>query len=127
MKIYPACLPIKERSSVDGYHSGWSRPIPYHILRKYAPGYTEIYDEFFKQVHYKMEIFDKCKDSNLLEDASRTAIYKTNTYYPPGQLQDMIHINYLLMLKGLGVMCARIVHSRSCFYSGGSGSPLMTR
>ena len=85
MEIYPACLPLQEARSVDAYHSGWSRAIPYHIFRKWAVGYTEIYDEFFKQVHYKMEVLEECKDSNLLEDTFLTPQFRTNTYYPPGQ------------------------------------------
>ena len=85
MELYPACLPLQERRSVDAYHSGWSRAIPYHIFRKWAVGYTEIYDEFFKQVHYKMEVLEECKDSNLLEDTFLTPQFRTNTYYPPGQ------------------------------------------
>ena len=48
-------------------------------------GFTEVYDEFFKQVHYKMEVLEECKDSNLLEDAFLTPQFRTNTYYPPGQ------------------------------------------
>ena len=51
--------------TLDG---GWSRPIPYHIFRNWSIGYTEIYDEFFKQVHSKMEVLNRCRDSNLLED-----------------------------------------------------------
>ena len=85
LQIYPACLPFKERSTVDAFHSGWSRPIPYHIFRNFSSGYTEIYDEFFKQVHYKMEVLEECRDSNLLEDTFLTAQFRTDTYYPAGQ------------------------------------------
>ena len=95
MRIYPACLPLKKRTSVDAYHSGWSRAIPYHIFRKWAVGYTEIYDEFFKQVHYKMDILEECKDSNLLEDTFLTAQYRTDTYYPPGQALFVRSMNTL--------------------------------
>ena len=86
LQIYPACLPLKKRTSVDAFHSGWSRPIPYHIFRNWSVGYTEIYNEFLKQVHYKMEVLEKCKDSNLLEDPFLTPQYRTDTYYPPGEV-----------------------------------------
>ena len=32
-----------------------------------------------------MEVFEECRDSNLLEDPFITAQFKTDTYYPSGQ------------------------------------------
>ena len=83
-KIYPACLPIKQRTSSYGIHSGWSTPIPFHILAKYAPGFTEVYQEFFKQIHYRMEISDRCQDANVITVTGDNSTFRTNTYYPPG-------------------------------------------
>ena len=87
MKLYPACLPLKQRTPV-GYHSGWSSPIPLNVLEKHANGYTNVYKDFFKQIHYKMEVLDRCKDADQLPQQfyEYEAQYKTNTYYPPGNL-----------------------------------------
>ena len=82
--IFPACLPTGKRTSVVGYHSGWSNPIPYHILKKYSVGFTRIYRDFFKQIHYKMKIMDKCEDDNFFTSSTAQVEYPTNTYYPPG-------------------------------------------
>ena len=104
--IYPAYLPLKERDSDDAFHSGWSRPIPYHIFRNWSIGYTEIYDEFFKQVHYKMEVLDRCRDSNLLEDTFLTAQFRTNTYSPPGQhLENRQDFHLSLICRGNVCTC----------------------
>ena len=107
--IYPACLPIKQRTSTFGVHSGWSSPIPFHLLWQYAPGFTKVYRDFFKQIHYKMEVQDQCQDANKLAVTMEDATFPTNTYYPPG------------------TVCARNYFTQSCFYSGESGSPLMMR
>ena len=83
-KIYPACLPFGKRMLKTGVHSGWSSAIPLHILQKYAPGFAKVYSEFFKQVHYKMEVLDKCEDDNFFIKSSEPVQFPTNTYYPPG-------------------------------------------
>ena len=83
-KVYPACLPLKQRTSSSGIHSGWSNPIPFHIITQYAPGFSEVYRDFHKQVHYRMTIQDRCKDPNIITLLGQNATYKTNTYYPPG-------------------------------------------
>ena len=93
-KIYPACLPSGKRTSTRGYHSGWSSPIPFHILRRFAPGFTKVYRDFFKQIHYKMEILDQCKDNNFYTASTDPVFYPTNTYYPPG-MYVYIHNNVL--------------------------------
>ena len=83
--MYPACLPLKTRVNRFGYHSGWSSPIPFHILTQFAPGFTKVYRDFFKQVHYKMDISERCQDSNKLAVTAAEALYPTDTYYPPGK------------------------------------------
>ena len=84
-KIYPACLPLGNSISKTGFHSGWSSAIPKHILKKYAPGFAKLYGEFFKQVHYKMEILEQCEDDNFFTKVyEEPVIFPTNTYYPPG-------------------------------------------
>jgi len=107
--IFPACLPFQQRRTNIGIHSGWSSPVPFHILTQYAPGFTKIYREFFNQAQYKMEIMDRCKDANLLTTFGTPAEFPTNTYYPPG------------------TVCARSIYKSTCFFSGVSGSPLMIR
>ena len=95
-EIYPACLPIKQRTSKYAFHSGWSNPLPLHLLNKYAPGHTKVYGDFFKQVQLLMEVQDKCKDSNTLLNYGfgygyglyENATLPTNTYYPPGKVKD---------------------------------------
>ena len=90
-KIYPACLPVGNSVSKTGIHSGWSSPIPKHILEKYAPGFAHVYREFFKQVHYKMEILDKCEDDNIFIKVNEQPVkFPTNTYYPPGILSFIL-------------------------------------
>ena len=83
-QIYPACLPVGRRTSNTGVHSGWSSAIPLHILKKYAPGFAKVYGEFFKQVHYKMDILDQCEDDNVFSKIGEKVQFPTNTYYPPG-------------------------------------------
>ena len=83
--VYPACLPTQQRTSNSGFHSGWSSPIPFHILSSYAPGFTKVYRDFFKQIHYKMDISERCEDSNTLAATGEPAQFRTNTYYPPGK------------------------------------------
>ena len=90
--IFPACLPEHQKKSSFGVHSGWSSPIPYHILSESAPEFTKIYSNFFKQSQIKMEIFERCQDGNDLGRSNGIwesgfvipANYPTNTYYPPG-------------------------------------------
>ena len=85
--IYPACLPLQQRSSTEGFHSGWSSPIPFHILSQYAPGFTKVYRDFFKQIHYRMQIDQRCEDSNIIpfQGFEIPATFETNSYYPPGR------------------------------------------
>ena len=83
--IFPACLPLQKRTENIGIHSGWSSPIPFYILSQFAPGFTKIYRDFFKQAHYKMDIMDRCSDANALSVTGEPAQFPTNTYYPPGK------------------------------------------
>ena len=83
-RIHPACLPTGRSSSVS-YHTGWSNRIPYHVLKKYAVGFTKVYRDFFKQIQYKMKIMDKCEDDIFLPLQQNLLVeYPTNTYYPSG-------------------------------------------
>ena len=130
LEIFPACLPLKQRSSGLGYHSGWSDPVPYHILLKYAPGLTKVFRDFFKQVHYRMDVLEKCEDANKLALIGEDVEFPTNTYYPPGKWSNSISYKdasewQLFWL--LGTVCSRNLFLQSCFYSGESGSPLMTK
>ena len=107
-RLYPVCLPLQQRTSETGYQSGWSAPIPYHILEKYSPGLLTIYSDFFKQNQYRMNVSPRCKDSDINVNGDPIE-FPTNTYYPPGSI------------------CAKDVFQESCFFSGDSGSPLMMR
>ena len=89
-------FPVGPRKSSFGIHSGWSRPLPYHILSESAPQLTEMYQNLFKQKQIKMEIFEQCQDGNYLYNlwfdvwpssykGKSPANYHTNTYYPPGR------------------------------------------
>ena len=97
--IFPACLPLQTRRETIGIHSGWSSPIPLYILTQFAPGFTKIYRDFFKQAHYKMEIFDRCLDANTLAVTGDPAQFPTNTYYPPGKVKTF-PIPQNLLIKG---------------------------
>lgn len=92
MNIFPACLPLKQRTSRIGFHSGWSDPVPFHILMKYAPGFTKVFRDFFKQVHYRMDILEKCEDANKLAISGGDVEFPTNTYYPPGKLHILTRL-----------------------------------
>ena len=56
-QIYPACLPTQQRTSTEGVQSGWSKPMPKTFLSNHASGFLKVYDEFYKQVQYKMTAF----------------------------------------------------------------------
>ena len=96
-KIYPACLPTERRTSMVGYHSGWSSPIPFRILRKYAVGFTKVYRDFFKQIQYRMQILDKCEDDNFFTASTDPVKFPTNTYYPPGDDKCMYNAMYIYL------------------------------
>ena len=48
-QLYPACLPLQQRTLNEGIHSGWSKEVPFQFLENNAPAFTKIYGEFFKQ------------------------------------------------------------------------------
>ena len=48
-RLYPACLPTKTRTSNEGFHSGWSKPMPSDFLSKNAPRFLKVEEEFRKQ------------------------------------------------------------------------------
>ena len=58
-QLYPACLPLKRRTSNEGIHSGWSKKIPYQFLENNAPTFTKIHGEFFKQQVIKRHIYTR--------------------------------------------------------------------
>jgi len=90
-----------------GIQAGWSEPPPHSFLLKYAPVYAPFYRDFFKMWHYKMDIFESCRDPQ----GSVWGPMKcpSNTAYPPG------------------VMCAQDFAKQACFSPGESGSPLMVQ
>jgi len=109
LRIYPACLPLKKRSSSTGVHTGWSKPPPFHFVNAYAAGYARFYRDFFKQWHYKMDILDKCQDPQLNSLFGGPLEFQSNSFYPPA------------------TVCAKDFSRQSCFSTGDSGSPLMVR
>ena len=84
-QIYPACLPTQKRTSTEGVHSGWSKPMPKTFLENNAPGFLKVYDEYYKQVQYKMTAFEKCEDPNNVDLFGFEVQYPTDTYYPKGK------------------------------------------
>ena len=107
-KIYPICLPKTTRPAT-GIHSGWSKPPPRKFMEKYAAGFLPYYADFFKQWHYKMDIQDKCKDANVSQTFGQALANPSNSWFPGG------------------LLCAKDFTRQSCFSTGDSGSPLMTR
>ena len=74
-----------------------------------------------------MEILEQCKDDNTFTLSSEPILYETNTYYPPGKEIKLTDTSKHILSWGKGTVCARNLFQQSCFYSGESGSPLMTR
>ena len=115
-KIYPACLPTKQRSSTEtcsnerdqcakAFNSGWSKPLPQKFLENHASNFLNGYSDFYKQYQYQMEVWEKCnQDENIiyvrpsgninaaLEATNIT--YPTETYYPPGEYKSHDDIVY---------------------------------
>jgi len=110
-KIYPACLPpknvINEESAV-GIHAGWARPPPFHFIEQVAEGFIPIYRDFYKQWHYRMNIQNRCEDSQV-DIIGRPLEFPSNSSYPPG------------------TVCAREALFQCNVLGGDSGSPLMVR
>ena len=54
LKLWPTCLPSSavERPET-GIHTGWSKPPPRTFIESQAPAFLGVYDDFFKQWHYK--------------------------------------------------------------------------
>ena len=109
IKLWPACLPsVTQASPSTGVHTGWSLPPPIDFIRNVAPLYEQVYEDFSKQWHYKMDILHACKDPQFYY-SSLPLKYPQNSYYPPGTI------------------CAKDFSRESCFTTGESGSPLMTK
>merc|ERR1719189_3078149 len=100
---------MSSRSSNEGIHSGWSKQIPKDFLEQNAPAFVKVYDEFFKQQQYRMEILERCDDPNNYDANGLLVKYPTNPVYPPG------------------TVCARTFYEQVCFFAGESGSPLMIK
>ena len=83
-KMYPACLPTRPRSSKEGLHSGWAKPIPRPFLEKYAPGYLKVFGDFYKQTQFKMDVHEKCADPKV-NSFGFPLNPPTNTFYPSGK------------------------------------------
>ena len=91
-------------TSMETFHSGWSNPPPISYLEKYGAGFLEpeIYRDFSKQWHRKMDLFNTCHDDPYNNTGP-------SSFYPAASL------------------CARDFTERSCFSPGDSGSPLMQK
>ena len=59
--------------------------MPKTFLEKNAPGFLKVYDEYYKQVQYKMTAFEKCEDPNNVDLFGFEVQYPTDTYYPKGK------------------------------------------
>ena len=81
-------------------------PPPLSLLRDRVPLLESVYNNFFKQWHYKMEIEETCKDPQVSPLNCQPIPDPANTAYPSA------------------VICGKDM-TRSCFSSGDSGSPLM--
>merc|ERR1719250_555916 len=110
LDLWPACLHTdggnKQRF---GIHTGWSDPPPYSFIEREAKGFVSVYDNFYKQWHYKMEIFDICEDPIKAAVNDDLLLFPSNSSYPAG------------------TVCAKDWTRQSCFSSGDSGSPLMIK
>ena len=109
-KIYPACLPTKQRSSTEtcsnerdqcakAFNSGWSKPLPRKFLENHASNFLNGYSDFYKQYQYQMEVWNKCnQDENVIYErpfgdvnaalVATNITYPTETYYPPGEYKS---------------------------------------
>ena len=106
-ELRPACLPSTSKGiPKTGLQSGWSQPPPLPFILSQAKLYAEIYDNFFKQWHYKLDILETCEDPKINRVCNNLQ-FPTNTYYPQGTI------------------CAKDFTRDTCFSTGDSGSPLM--
>jgi len=106
LQLWPACLPTQSQETPKtGIHTGWSKPPSFSFVQSQAPGYGPFYADFYKQWHYRMDIFtcEDPKDSPLCIPLQ----YPSNSSYPKG------------------TVCAKDFTKQSCFSTGDSGSPLM--
>jgi len=116
LHLYPACISKKGFNSEkerqnnfipSGIQAGWSEAPPFPFLNTYAEAYVRFYRDFFKQWHYKMDIYEKCEDPK--NSTFGRLKCPSNTSYPPA------------------TVCAFDFAKQACFSPGESGSPLMTR
>ena len=109
-KINPVCLPIgqtKKKDTYRGFQAGWSEPPPRRFVQQYVPEFVNLYENFFKQWHYKMDIM-RCKDPERSAVSAKPLKCPSDTAYPAGTI------------------CAKDFSRQACFSPGESGSPLMT-
>ena len=106
LKLNPACFSNREFSP-SGIQAGWSEPPPFPFLNKFAPAYAGFYRDFFKQWHYRMDIFPECEDPK--NSTFGPLLCPSQTPYPPA------------------TVCAFDFAKQACFTPGESGSPLMTQ
>jgi len=110
LELWPACLPEKSVIAKSGIHTGWSTPPSFSFIKSQGPGFARHYNDFFKQWHYKMDVFDLCEDPKESGHCFAGALdFPSNSSYPAGTI------------------CAKDVTRLSCFSTGDSGSPLMVR
>merc|ERR1712126_56566 len=111
-KLTPTCLPSSSSSFIgaSAVHSGWFKPPPKSFLNEYAPSYAKnrVYRDFCKQWHYQMEITE-CRDPLTNPVTGGELKHLSDSFYPAG------------------TVCAKEFTRLSCFSTGSSGSPLMTK
>ena len=109
--LTPTCLPQSPESpslKTLAINSGWSKPPSLDFLLEYASPYVLIYRDFFKQLHFQMEITE-CKDPISNPVTGAVLNFPSNTFYPAG------------------TVCAKEFTRLSCFCTGASGAPLMIK
>ena len=108
-ELRPACLPYASKKiPKTGLQTGWSKPPPFPFIESQAPLFSDVYNNFYKQWHYKLDIFETCEDPTTSLNCDDLQ-FPSNTSYPPG------------------TVCARDFTRESCFSPGDSGSPLMVQ
>jgi len=78
--------------------------MPKAFLENNAPGFLKVYDEYYKQVQYKMTAFEKCEDPNNVDPFGFEVLYPTDTYYPKGTMCAkpffLSHLAFILVILG---------------------------
>ena len=90
-------------------HAGWSNPPTKQWIKNHAPEYKQLYSDFFKLWHYKMDILPRCTDPVNNAISGEALSHPARSFYPAGSF------------------CAKDFSRQSCFSSGESGSPLIAQ